>query len=193
MTHHPHNFPKLHNAAWPGVVGKEPGTDNPPIDLDTMLDYTADALVDGQKFDGVDLFLSDPHVSIDADDRELEILSERVRVRDLMIGSVVAPVWEGTGGGSAMDEGEGRKKFLEQVRKGCRIAKALRQIGIRQHGVVRIDSACSPADWAKDPRETPPKLQKPFGKPPTSPKSSANASRRKAKSAGEPCTVGGKC
>ena len=39
MTNHPNNFPKLHNAAWPGVVGKEPGTDNPPIDLDTMLDY----------------------------------------------------------------------------------------------------------------------------------------------------------
>ncbi len=54
MPTHPHNFPKLHNAAWPGVVGKEPGTDNPPIDLETMLDYTANAQMDGQKFDGVD-------------------------------------------------------------------------------------------------------------------------------------------
>ena len=38
------NFPKLHNAAWPGVVGKG-GDGEPPIDLDTMLDLTAAALV----------------------------------------------------------------------------------------------------------------------------------------------------
>ena len=61
-----------------------------------------------------------------------------------MIGSVVAPVWGPTGGGSAMDEGEGRKKFLRQVRKGCRIARRLRELGARPYGVVRIDSACSP-------------------------------------------------
>ncbi len=68
-----------------------------------------------------------------------------------MIGSVVAPVWPPTGGGSAMDPGEGRAKFLEQVKKGCRIAKTLRDLGVRQYGVVRIDSACGPGDWAKDP------------------------------------------
>ena len=99
--------PKLHNAAWPGLVGKEPGTDNPPIDLETMLDHTAKAEVDGQKFDGIDLFLSDPHVSIDADRGELETLAEMVGYRNLVVGSVVAPVWEPTGGGSAMDPGEG--------------------------------------------------------------------------------------
>ena len=54
-----------------------------------------------------------------------------------------------TGGGSAMDEGEGRKKFLEQVRKGCRIAKRLRELGVRPYGVVRIDSGCSPSEWAR--------------------------------------------
>ena len=67
------------------------------------------------------------------------------------IGTVVAPVWPPTGGGSAMDEGEGRTKFLEQVKKGCRIAKRLRELGVRPYGVVRIDSACGPGDWAKDP------------------------------------------
>lgn len=147
----PHASPKLHNAAWPGLVGKEPGTDNPPIDLDTMLDYTAKAEVNGQKFDGIDLFLFDPHVSIDASDDDLKKLAEKIRSRHLVVGSVVAPVWPPTGGGSAMDEGEGRKKFLEQVRKGCRIAKTLRELGIRPYGVVRIDSASGPADWAKDP------------------------------------------
>src|SRR5437588_12917223 len=110
---HPHTFPKLHNAAWPGVVGKG-GDAEPPIDLDTMLDLTAAAAVDGIKFDGVDLFLFAPHVNIDATDDELKALADKVRSRGLVIGTVVAPVWPPTGGGSAMDEGEGRKKFLEQ-------------------------------------------------------------------------------
>ena len=143
-------FPKLHNAAWPGVVGKEPGTDHPPIDLDTMLDLTAAAEVNGVKFDGFDLFLFDPHVSIDASDDELKRLAEKASSRKLAIGSVVAPVWPPTGGGSAMDEGAGRKSFLEQVRKGCRIAKKLRELGIRKYGVVRIDSACGVSDWDQD-------------------------------------------
>lgn len=145
------NFPKLHNAAWPGVVGKEPDTDQPPIDLETMLDLTAAAEVDGVKFDGFDLFLFDPHVSIDAPDDDLKQLAEKASSRGLAIGSVVAPVWPPTGGGSAMDEGEGREKFLTQVRKGCRIAKTLREIGVRPYGVVRIDSASGPAEWAEDP------------------------------------------
>ena len=49
-------FPKLHNAMWPGLVGK--GEDEPPISLDKMLDMTQAAEVDGIKFDGVDLFLA---------------------------------------------------------------------------------------------------------------------------------------
>lgn len=162
MPNHPHNFPKLHNAAWPGVVGKEPGTDNPPIDLDTMLDYTANAEVDGQRFDGVDLFLFDPHVSIDSTEDDLKALAEKVQSRGLVIGSVVAPVWPPTGGGSAMDEGEGRQKFLEQVQKGCQIAKTLREIGVRPYGVVRIDSACGPADWTENPQENTKKIAETF-------------------------------
>ena len=61
----PNNYPKLHNAAWPGVVGKGDGGE-PTIDLDTMLDMTAAAEVDGVKFDGIDLFLALPHFDIDA-------------------------------------------------------------------------------------------------------------------------------
>jgi len=155
-------FPKLHNAAWPGVVGKEPGTENPPIDLETMLDYTVAAEVDGVKFDGIDLFLFDPHVSIDATDDDLKQLAETVSSRNLVIGSVVAPVWPPTGGGSAMDEGEGRANFLTQVRKGCRIAKKLREIGIRPYGVVRIDSACGPGEWADDPQGNQAKVAETF-------------------------------
>ena len=66
------NFPKLHNAMWPGLVGKgSPGAE-PCIDLDTMLDMTARAEVNGVKFDGVDIFLFDPHVNIDASDDDLK-------------------------------------------------------------------------------------------------------------------------
>ena len=46
---------------------------------------------------------------------------------------------------------EERKRFLTQVRKACAIGKTLRDLGIRRYGVVRIDSAASPAEWAKDP------------------------------------------
>src|ERR1700676_5345137 len=106
---HANNFPKLHNAAWPGVVGK--GSDSePPIDLDTMLDLTAAAEVDGIKFDGVDLFLADPHTSIDASDGDIKRLADKIRGRGLVVGSVVAPVWPPVGGGSAMGGADERRR-----------------------------------------------------------------------------------
>jgi len=147
-----HNFPKLHNAAWPGVVGKGPDSE-PPIGLDTMLDLTVAAEVDGQKFDGVDLFLFAPHVDIDASDDDLKRLAENVRRRNLVVGTVTAPIWPPTGGGSAMGDDAEQKKFLTQVRKGCRIARVLRELGVRPYGLVRIDSACSVSDWLKGDRE----------------------------------------
>ena len=145
-----HKYPAIHNAMWPGLVGKGPGAE-PPIDLDTMLDLTAAASVDGVKFDGVDLFLFDPHVNIDSSDDDLKRLADKIAAKSLVVGSVVAPVWPPTGGGSAMGSDEERGNFLPQVRKACRIAKKLKDLGIRKYGVVRIDSAASPGDWAKDP------------------------------------------
>ena len=121
-----HSRPALHNAMWPGLVGKgSPGAE-PSIDLDTMLDLTAAASVDGTKFDGVDLFLFDPHTSIDATDDELKILRDKVASRGFVIGSLVAPVWPPTGGGAAMGTDEDRKNFLTQVRKACVIGRKLR-------------------------------------------------------------------
>ena len=136
-------FPKLHNAAWPGVVGKGPDSE-PPIELDTMLDLTAAAECNGQKFDGVDIFLFDPHVNIDSSADDLKRLADQVQSRDLVVGSVVAPVWPPTGGGSAMGSAEELAQFLTQVRKGCHIAQQLRELGVRPYGVVRIDSAVDP-------------------------------------------------
>src|SRR5262245_8541286 len=132
------NYPKLHNAMWPGLVGKgSPGAE-PSIDLDTMLDLTANAEVDGIKFDGVDLFLFDPHTNIDINDAGIEQLADNIQSRGFVIGSVVAPVWPPTRGGSAMGSDDERKRFVEQVRKACRIAQKLRQLGARPYGVVRI-------------------------------------------------------
>lgn len=144
------NYPKLHNAAWPGVVGKGPDSE-PPIAFDTMLDLTSAAEVDGIKFDGIDLFLSDPHISIDSTDDEIKELADNIAKRDLVVGSVVAPVWPDIGGGSAMGSEEDRNNFVTQVKKACYITRTLRDLGVRPYGVVRIDSAVDPATWAEDP------------------------------------------
>src|SRR5579859_959946 len=155
------NYPKLHNAAWPGLVGKGPDSE-PPIDLDTMLKLTADANVNGVKFDGIDLFLFDPHVNIDSSDDDIKRLADKVQAKGLKVGSVVAPVWPPTGGGSAMGDESERKKFVGAVQKGCRIAKKLRELGARPYGIVRIDSASSPNDWDKDPAGNQKKIAQTF-------------------------------
>jgi sugar phosphate isomerase/epimerase len=137
---------------WPGLVGKGPDSE-PPIDLETMLNLTAGAEVNGVKFDGVDLFLSLPHTDIDSSDDDIKALAEHIAGKGLRVGSLVAPVWGATGGGSAMGDEAERAAFLTQVKKACAIGKKLREIGVRPTGVVRIDSACGVADWAKDPEQ----------------------------------------
>ena len=149
-TPNQHKYPAIHNAMWPGLVGKGPGSE-PFIELETMLDLTVQAEVDGIRFDGVDLFLSLPHTSIDSTSDELKQLTDSITRRNLVVGSLVAPVWPPAGGGSAMGSEQERKAFLTQVKKACTIGKQLRELGIRRYGVIRIDSAASPADWAKDP------------------------------------------
>jgi sugar phosphate isomerase/epimerase len=150
MTASQHKWPAIHNAMWPGLVGKGPDSE-PPIDLDTMLELTAGAATNGVKFDGVDLFLFDPHVSIDSTDDDLKRLRDQIAARGFVVGSLVAPVWPPTGGGAAMGSADDRKNFVTQVRKACAIGRKLKDLGIREYGVVRIDSASSPAEWARDP------------------------------------------
>jgi len=144
---------KLHNAMWPGLVGK--GDDEgqePPISLDRMLELTAGAEVDGQKFDGIDYFLFHPHTDPDASDDDLRGIADKIAGYGFDVGSLVAPVWPGTVGDSAMDEGEKRGKFLDAVTKACRIAKVFNDHGVRKSGVIRIDSAeFGVAEWDKDP------------------------------------------
>ncbi len=146
----PNSHPKLHNAMWPGVVGKGSDTE-PPIDLDAMLDVTAKASVGDVKFDGVDLFLASPHTSIDCTDEEIKTLAEKVASRGLVIGSVVAPVWPQTGGGSAMGSAQDRGRFVDVIEKSCRITGRLRELGVRPYGVIRIDTAVGVDAWSVDP------------------------------------------
>jgi len=148
----PNTFPKLHNAMWPGLVGKEPGTDHPPISLDRMLELTANAEVNGQKFEGVDLFLFHPHTDPDANDADLRRMADKIAAKNLKVGSLVAPVWPGTVGGSAMGSEVDRANFVLAVKKACRIAKVLNEHGVRKYGIIRIDSADSPHHWDDDPK-----------------------------------------
>jgi sugar phosphate isomerase/epimerase len=146
---------------WPGLVGKGPDSE-PPISLDAMLDLTQAAEVGGVKFDGVDLFLSLPHTDIDSTDDDLKRLADNIGARGLVVGSLVAPVWPPTGGGSAMGSDDERNRFITQVRKACAIGKKLRALGIRKYGVVRIDSASGPADWAQHPAANSKKIAETF-------------------------------
>lgn len=147
-----HAYPKLHNAMWPGLVGKEEGTDHPPISRERMLELTAGAEVNGQKFEGVDIFLFHPHTDPDASDDELRAMADSIAERGLNVGSVVAPIWPGTVGGSAMGSEQDRKNFVLAVRKACRITRVFNEHGVRQYGAIRIDSADGPENWLKDPK-----------------------------------------
>src|SRR5512135_643199 len=116
-------LPKLHNAMWPGLVGKGDGPgQEPPISLERMLELTAGAEVDGQKFDGIDYFLFLPHTDPNASDDQLKKIADLIQGYGFNVGSLVAPVWPGTVGDSAMGDALARKKFLSAVRMACRIA-----------------------------------------------------------------------
>ncbi|MEC9094567.1 MAG: TIM barrel protein, partial [Planctomycetota bacterium] len=155
---------KLHNAMWPGLVGK--GDDEgqePPISLERMLELTANAEVDGRKFDGIDYFLFHPHTDPDASEDELKRIADLVASHNLKVGSLVAPVWGGTVGDSAMGDTEQTGKFLLAVEKACRIAKIFNDHGVREYGCIRIDSAENNIEkWSQDPASNTEKIAKTF-------------------------------
>ena len=110
---------KLHNAMWPGLVGKgDEAGQEPPISLEKMLELTAAAEVDGQKFEGIDYFLFLPHTDPDASDDELKRIADLVASKGLRVGSLVAPVWPGTVGDSAMGTDQQQKKISHRRREG---------------------------------------------------------------------------
>jgi sugar phosphate isomerase/epimerase len=157
-------YPKLHNAMWPGLVGKGTGEgQEPPISLERMLELTAAASVNGTKFDGIDYFLFLPHTNPEASDAELRKIADLIAGKGFAVGSLVAPVWPGTVGDSAMGDAAAREKFLSAVKMACRIAGIFNKVGIRKYGVIRIDSAEFGVNkWREDPKTNTRKIAETF-------------------------------
>ena len=155
---------KLHNAMWPGLVGKGDGPDQePPISLEHMLDLTASAEVNGRKFDGIDYFLFLPHTDPQASDDDLRKIADLIQSKGFNVGSLVAPVWPGTIGDSAMGDKEQTDKFLSAVKMACRVAGIFNDHGVRQYGVIRIDSAEFGVEkWREDPQANTKKIAATF-------------------------------
>lgn len=153
---------QLHNAMWPGIVGKEEGTPQSPISLNKMLDLTSNATFEGLRYDGVDLFLFDPHIAPSLSDTELRTLADTIAQLGFKVGSLVAPVWQGTMGGSAFGNVDERKNFLKAVRYACKVAHILNEHGVREYGVIRIDSAGTPQDFLKNELENSKRLSSTF-------------------------------
>ena len=159
-------FPKLHNAMWPGLTGKgdEEGQE-PPISLERMLEWTAAAEVENNpvKFEGIDYFLFLPHTNPEASDDELHRIADMIAGKGFDVGSLVAPVWPGTVGDSAMDDGEKQQKFLTAVKMACRIAGIFDKHGVRKRGIIRIDSAEFGVEkWREDPEANTTKIANTF-------------------------------
>ena len=96
------NYPKLHNAMWPGIVGKGTPDSEPIIPLDRLLELTANAEFEGHKFDGIDPFVVAPHFDIDSDKDAVKRMTDHIASYGLKVGSFVTPIWTVAGGGSAV-------------------------------------------------------------------------------------------
>ncbi|MEM8733860.1 MAG: TIM barrel protein [Planctomycetota bacterium] len=155
---------KIHNAMWPGLVGKgDAEGQEPPISLEHMLDLSAAAEVGGQKYEGIDYFLFLPHTNPEASDDELRGIADLIASKGFKVGSVVAPVWPGTIGDSAMGDKEQTDKFLSAVKMACRIAGIFNDHGVREYGCIRIDSAEFGVEkWKSAPEENTKKIATTF-------------------------------
>ena len=149
---------------WPGLVGKGTGEgQEPPISLEHMLDLTAAANVNGQKFEGIDYFLFLPHTNPEASDDEIMRIADLIAGKGFNVGSLVAPVWGGTIGDSAMGDAAQREKFLSAVKMACRIAGIFNKHGVRKYGVIRIDSAEFGVNkWGENPTANTAKIAETF-------------------------------
>ena len=115
-------------------------------------------------------------------------MAGKIAAKGFVVGSVVAPVWFDA---SAMGDAKQRENYLTAIRKACRIAKFLRELGIRPYGIVRIDSASSRPTGRKTRKATRRRSPRPSNRPRRSPAISANSWLPRARSAGAGCTRGG--
>ena len=127
-----HAYPKLHNAMWPGLVGKEAG------DRSSANQPGADARTDCRRV-GEQRQVRRRSITFcfiltqipDANDDELRRIADLIARHGFKVGSLVAPVWPGTVGDSSMGDAIQRGKFVA-VRKACRIAKIFNEHGVRE-------------------------------------------------------------
>ena len=98
------------------VGGGDEDGQEPPISLERMLDFFTAAEVNGRKFDGIDYFLFLPHTNPEASDDELKNIADLIVSKGFDIGSLVAPVWPGTVGDSAMGTDEQQENFLKRLK-----------------------------------------------------------------------------
>ena len=148
---HTNNYPKLHNSVWPGLVGKGDGGE-PAIDLDTMIELTAAAEVEGAPVRRV-RHLPGPAALRHRRRRRggpaagRQGAGQRAANRHRRGAGLC-----GHGRGLADRRPPGQKKFLGQVRKGLPRGQLLRQMGRAAVGSVRMDSVCSVEQWSDDPK-----------------------------------------
>ena len=156
---HPNTFPKLHNAMWPGLVGK--GSPGAEPSHRPGHDARPDRRGRGRRHQvrrRRHLPLRPAHQH-----RHQRRRPQGGRRQDRGQGIRRRL---GRRAGLVRRLGDGRRQAARElpgaIRKACRIARTLRELGVRPYGVVRIDSACSPADWAKDPEGNQKKIAETF-------------------------------
>jgi hypothetical protein len=100
------NYPKLHNATWPGVVGKGSARFSEPIiALDTLLKLTANAEVRRARSSMASTCGSPIRTSRSTPSKDdIKRVADHIAGFGLKVGSFVAPIWGGAGGGSAMGD-----------------------------------------------------------------------------------------
>ena len=145
------NYPKLHNAMWPGIVGK--GSARRRADHPARHAAGADRQRRGRRPEVRRRRPLHRRAAFRHRQRPdaVKRMADQIASYGLKVGSFVAPIWGGAGGGSAMGAAEERKRFLTQVRKACEIGQQMRELGIRPTGGIRIDSSSSVEAWDKDP------------------------------------------
>ena len=145
------NWPKLHNAMWPGVVGKGAGfrTAHQP-----RRDARHDRRGRGRRRQ-IRRRRSLPRRSAHQHrfQRRRHQAARRQGRRQKSRHRLDGGAGMAAGRRRLGDGQRGRAQALRRrmVEKACRIGKKLRELGVRPYGVVRIDSATGVHDWAADP------------------------------------------
>jgi hypothetical protein len=156
------NYPKLHNAMWPGIVGKGAGRQR----ADHRARYAA--RTDRQRRSRrAEVRRRRPvhhrsafrhrqrcrrRSSACRPHRELRPQGRLLRRADL----------GRAGGGSAMGDADERKRFLTQVEKGLRSASRCARSASARPAGIRIDSSTGVEDWDKDPEGNTKKIAETF-------------------------------